>query len=187
MAGAKKSRPNPGMSDAAVAAKTGKTWAEWVRTLDAAGAERMTHQEIAGYLKSKLGVQSWWSQMVTVGYERLKRRRTTGETPTGYSVSASRTYGVPVARLYFVWNRAGERRRWLSGDKLQVSKATAPKSIRAAWGKGASRVAIMFYPKGTKKSSVAVEQSKLPNAKEAARMKAYWAKQLDALEKHLQN
>jgi len=46
-------------------------------------------------------------------------------------------------------------------------------------------VAVIFYAKGAKKSSVAVDQSKLASAKEAANMKAYWGKQLDALVKHL--
>ena len=123
--------------------------------------------------------------MVTVGYERLKGRREKGETSTGYSVSANRTIAVPVARLFAAWNNAGERRRWLRGDKLEISTATAPKSVRAAWGGGRSRVAVMFYAKGAKKSAVAVDHSKLGSAKEAAKMKAYWAKQLDALEKHL--
>jgi len=92
---------------------------------------------------------------------------------------------IAVARLFAAWNNPAERDRWLRGDSLEVSKATPPKSIRAAWGSGPSRVAIMFYPKGAKKSSVAVDQSKLANAKDAAKMKAYWAKQLNALEKHL--
>ena len=176
---------NPGMSDGAVAAKTGKNWAKWVQTLDAAGAAKMTHKEIARHLSNKFGVPSWWTQMVTVGYERLRGRREKGETATGYSVSASRTFAVSVTRLFAAWNNAGERRRWLRGDKLAVRTATAPRSIRAAWGKGPSRVAIMFYPKGAKKSSVAVDQSKLGSAKEAAKMKAYWGKQLDGLEKYL--
>jgi hypothetical protein len=185
MPGAKKPSVNPGMSDAAVAAKTGKTWAEWVRALNAAGAARMTHREIAQHLGKKLGVRSWWSQMVTVGYERLTGRREKGQTTGGYSVSASRRMGVSVERLFAAWQNAGERRRWLRGDKLEVSKATRPKSVRGAWGGGRSRVAIGFYPKGAKKSAVALEHSKLGSAGGAARMKTYWGKQLDALEGHL--
>jgi len=91
---------------------------------------------------------------------------------------------VPVARLFAAWNNPKERRSWLRGDRLEISTATAPKSLRAAWG--ASRVAVMFYSKGAKKSSVAVDHRKLTNAKDAARMKAYWAKQLDGLQKHLE-
>jgi len=176
-------RPNPGMSDRAVAAKTGRTWAQWVRTLNSAGAAKMTHRDIAGYLHSKLHVPGWWAQMVTVGYERLTGRREKGETPAGYSVSASRTVSVAPSRLFAAWNTPAQRRRWLRGDKLEISTATAPKSIRAAWG--SSRVAIMFYPKGPARTAVAVDHMKLSGAREAARMKAYWSRQLDALEQHL--
>ena len=36
-----------GMTDAAVAAKTGRTWRQWVDALDADGAASMTHRDIA--------------------------------------------------------------------------------------------------------------------------------------------
>jgi hypothetical protein len=39
--------------------------------------------------------------------------------------------------------------------------------------------------RGAKKSAVAVDHSKLGSANEAAKMKAYWGKQLDALQKYL--
>jgi hypothetical protein len=34
------------MSDASVNKRTGRTWAQWVRTLDAAGASKKTHRRI---------------------------------------------------------------------------------------------------------------------------------------------
>ena len=75
------------------------------------------------------------------------------------------------------------RRRELGGIESKEFRVERGKG--AAWGSGPSRVAVMFYAKGATKSSVAVDQSKLASAKEAARMKAYWGKQLDALGKHL--
>jgi hypothetical protein len=59
----------PRMSDEAVKAKTGKNWKEWFAILDKAGADKMNHQEIVKYLKTKQGVGPWWQQMVTVTYE----------------------------------------------------------------------------------------------------------------------
>ena len=50
------------MSDAAVQAKTGKTWKEWFAILDRAGARKMAHKEIAAYLYRELQVPAWWSQ-----------------------------------------------------------------------------------------------------------------------------
>ena len=60
-----------GMTDAVVKKQTGRTWAEWVRTLDEARAMEMPHREIARFVSS-LGTPSWWTQMVTVGYERIR-------------------------------------------------------------------------------------------------------------------
>ena len=48
------------MSDAAVAAKTGHTWPEWFATLDAAGATKMTHQQIVAHLGKNHGIGPWW-------------------------------------------------------------------------------------------------------------------------------
>jgi len=42
-------------------------------------------------------------------------------------------------------------------------------------------VEVGFYPKGARKSQVAVQHNKLPDAKAAARMKTYWAGALDRL------
>src|SRR5688572_6082563 len=60
-----------GMSDEAVKKATGRDWAAWVKTLDAAQAHEKPHREIAAYVSS-LGTPDWWSQGVTVGYERIR-------------------------------------------------------------------------------------------------------------------
>ena len=65
----------PGMSDAAVKAKTGKDWAGWFGALDKAGAANLNHPQIARLLHEKHGVAGWWSQMVTVEYELARGLR----------------------------------------------------------------------------------------------------------------
>ena len=47
-----------GMSDAAVAAKTGRSWLEWVRLLDADNAAALPHREIAALVHEKHDVGS---------------------------------------------------------------------------------------------------------------------------------
>ena len=65
-----KARAIPRMSDAAVKAKTGKTWSEWFVVLDKAGAKKMDHKEIVAYVSERYEVESWWWQMVAVTYEQ---------------------------------------------------------------------------------------------------------------------
>ena len=170
-----------GMSDEKVKAKTGCTWERWVYALDRRGAGQMSHGQIATLVNEKYKVDGWWSQMVTVGYERIKGLRARGQRLDGtYEASKSRTFNVPLKALYDAWADASLRRRWLDGESVKVRTATAPKTMRLGWTDG-SIVAVGFVPKGKGKSSVALAHTKLPDRATADRLKQYWSDRLDAL------
>src|SRR3989441_10267636 len=136
-----------GMSDAAVKAKTGCTWERWVTALDYHGADAWSHRAIAEFIHEKYKVPGWWTQMVTVGYERIKGLRARGQRRDGtYEATKSRTYNVPVTKLFDAWSDANLRKRWLDGAAVKVRTATAPKSIRLGWGDG-TIVAVGFVSK----------------------------------------
>src|SRR5438445_4964172 len=102
-----------GMSDASVKKATGRTWTEWVKMLDQARASEKPHRKIAEYVSS-LGTPDWWSQMVTVGYERIRGLRDRGQRRGGgYEATKSRTYNVPIEKLFDAFAIARTRRRWL--------------------------------------------------------------------------
>lgn len=170
-----------GMRSAAVARATGRGWSEWFAILDRAGADRMSHKEIATYLHDRRAVPDWWSQMVTVGYEQARGRRAKHQKPDGYSVSASKTVAAPLDRLFAAWTEAGQRARWLADPAFTVRRATPGKSMRITWVDGRTHVDANFYARGAGRSQVAVEHSKLVSAAAAARMKAYWATALGKL------
>jgi hypothetical protein len=170
-----------GMKDDAVAAKTGRGWQEWVRTLDAEGAAAMPHREIAALVQRKYGVGDWWSQGVTVGYERIKGLRDRGQRRNGtYEANKSRTYDVPVTRLFDLWADDRMRRRWLGTIKASVRTATSPKSMRLQWPDG-TLVVVGFWAKGQGKSAVALTHTKLTNRSASDDVKKYWSDRLDAL------
>jgi hypothetical protein len=170
-----------GMSDVKVKAKTGCTWDRWVHTLDRLGAEQMLHREIVALVSGKYKIGSWWSQTVTVGYERIKGLRARGQRRDGtYEATKSRTFNVPVAVLFDAWANASVRRRWLNGLSVKVRTATAPKSMRLDWV-GPSIIAVGFAARGKSRSWVAVQHAKLPNRKTADDLKQYWSDRLDAL------
>ena len=77
----KKKKKAAGVSDEAVHAKTGKTWKEWYRILDAAKAKKMAHKEIAAYLAKEHIKSGWWSQMVAVAYEQARGLREKHQQP----------------------------------------------------------------------------------------------------------
>jgi hypothetical protein len=174
------------ISDAAAQAKTGKTWEQWFALLDRAGAGKMTHQEIAVYLHDQAGCPNWWSQMVTVGYERARGRREKNQTPGGFTVGVSRTIAVPIEQLFNAWNDPAARGHWLPRAKLTIRTAIANKSMRITWGKGPTGLEVLFYKKDVGKSQVTLTHLKLEDADEVERKRAYWKKALDRLQLYLQ-
>jgi hypothetical protein len=52
-------------------------------------------------VREKYKIPGWWSQTVAVGYERIKGLRAIGQRMDGsFEASKSRTFAVPLARLY---------------------------------------------------------------------------------------
>ena len=81
-----------GVGDDAVVSATGKTRDEWFALLDAAGAAGWKHQAIATWLARDQGVDPWWAQGVTVGYEQARGIRLPGQRQDGtFEVSVTRT------------------------------------------------------------------------------------------------
>jgi hypothetical protein len=173
-----------GMSDAPVRRNTGRGWAEWVETLDAIQAAGKPHREIAEYVAS-LGTPDWWSQTVTVGYERIRGLREKGQRREGsYEANKSRTFAVDVATLFDAFANTRIRNRWLTGVKVQVRTAHKPRAIRMGFDDG-TLVIVGFYPRGEGKSQVAVQHTKLASKADAEKMKAFWSERFDALSERL--
>jgi uncharacterized protein YndB with AHSA1/START domain len=175
-----------GVSDAAVLKSTGKSWAQWLKQLDAAGAKKLTHPEIAAYLKKKCGLSGWWSQMVTVGYEQARGRREPYQRTSGYAANVSRTISAPLSALYDAWEDEKSRRAWLGKENFTIRKATPRKSLRITWSDRATNLEVNFLAKGAKKSQVAVEHSKLENLKAVEQSKSYWSQALGRLKNQLE-
>jgi hypothetical protein len=170
-----------GMSDEKLKEKTGCTWERWVYALDRRGAAGMAHRDIAALVNEKYKVGGWWSQLVTVGYERIKGLRARGQRRDGtYEANKSRTFDVPVTTLFEAWADAGVRKEWLRDASVKVRTATAPKSMRLDWD-DRTIIAVGFAAKGKSKSLVAVQHTKLPDRQTAERLKQYWSDRLDAL------
>jgi hypothetical protein len=170
-----------GMSDAAIKKGTGCTWDKWVKSLDHNGAQNMSHAEIAELARKKYKAPPWWGQMVAVGYERIRGLRVRGQQRDGsYQASKSRTFNVPVDVLFDAWTDAATRKKWLNVAGVKVRTATKPKSMRIDFP-GAGILSLNFAAKGATKSSVAIEQPKLPSKESVVVMKAEWSERFDRL------
>lgn len=174
-----------GISSESVQAKTGKTWPEWVKALDAAGCQKMTHKEIVAIVNGQFGVGPWWGQMVTVGYEQAKGLRDKHQKTDGYAVSASKTFNVSADKAFKAFQNARTRQKWLP-EPITIRKATPAKSLRITWGEGPSSISVGLYPKGDAKCQVALQHEKLGSAKDVAKYKKFWAEKMLALQSVLE-
>ena len=176
----------PPVADERVVEATGRGWHAWFRVLDEWGAPTRSHTEIARYLRETHGVPGWYSQSITVGYERARGLRAPGEKADGFAVTATRTVGVPVERLFEAFDDETMRESWLPGADLRVRTATAPKSARYDWEDGSTRVIVGFEPAGDAKSRVALSHERLPDAETADGMKSWWRERLTTLKAQLE-
>jgi hypothetical protein len=84
--------------DAKVRAATGKTWSQWFRHLDSWGARKQGHSPTAKHLATVYGLTAWWSQVVTIRYEKERgywRPHGTSTSKARAHVERPRVKGTP--------------------------------------------------------------------------------------------
>jgi uncharacterized protein YndB with AHSA1/START domain len=195
------------MSDEAVAAKTGKNWPEWFRLLDAWGAGSKGHKATAIHLAEEHGLSAWWSQTVTVEYERARGLRDVHETPSGYEVSVSRVIAAPVADAWRAWTTEDGWNGWFTSRARidlkvggQYSNAdedtgtfltVAPNErLRFSWDQAqhtaGSQVEVRFYEKERSKCQVVLQHSRLAKREQRDNLKEGWSWAMDSLRSYLE-
>jgi hypothetical protein len=174
--------------DASIRERTGRGWEEWFDLLDAWGAADRTHREIAIWVAEQLTIEplGWNAQAITGSYERARGGRAVGQMPDGFRITASKTVGVPVERVYAAFLDADIRREWLPDADLRERTSTEPKSARFDWNGGPSRLHVTFEAKDPRKSTATLNHERLADAGERDRMKAYWKDRLAALKQKLE-
>ena len=120
------------VADESMVNATGRTHAEWFALLDAWGATGHTHTEIARWLGEEQGVASWWTQNVTVAYERARGMRARHQMADGFSVSVTRTVDVGTERALAAFTDPALRARWLPDAPLtqRPTKAALTRAVR---------------------------------------------------------
>ena len=169
-----------GMADSVIKEKTGCTWESWVWHLDKVKAFDWPHTEIAKYVHEKYKVPSWWTQAVTVGYERIKGLRAIGQRRSGsWEASKSKTINAAASSVFKSFKQPKLRSAWL--DAKPALRTSVPnKTVRMTWEDGSS-VEVYIVTKAKSKTQVAVQHTKLPNREAVDRMKWFWGENLDRL------
>lgn len=179
-----------GVSLSSIQKATDRGWTDWVELLDAAGAETLTHRDIAKLAGEQDGVSPWWAQQVTVGYERIKGLRDVGQRRGGgYDANKSKTLPVTLSRLYSAFARKAQRERWLEDFEWRLRTSTKDRSIRLD-GDDGQKVQLYFTEKpagrdGRPRATVQVQHGGLPSRETVESTKAEWGNRLDALAAYL--
>ncbi len=130
-----------GMAADNVLAATGRTPDDWYARIDEIDGRTIGHAAIAVWIVEQ-GVEPWWAQGVTIGYEQARGLRIPGQRSDGsFAVSASRQVPgeretvldgvVPVCTTAFGFAPTSERRggkrpsaRWTFPDRESVLLTT---------------------------------------------------------------
>lgn len=171
----------PSMPDLAVIAKTGKSWAEWFRILDRAGAIRLDHGSIVKLLAARHDIGPWWRRMVAVEYERSRGLRIRNRAAIGHSISISRTIRTGAGALYEAASELRQRRKWFPKGTLKISGRMENRSLRGSWN-GEGRLEITFYERPEGRAQVVVEVNRLAHAQDVERERSDWRRALMRLD-----
>ena len=177
------------VSEAALVKATGHGWDHWLGLLDAWGAESHSHTEIARYAHEELGVPNWWSQGVTVGFERARGLRGLYERMGGggFSVNASFTVNAPIERVSSAFLDESERSRWLPAGSIRLRSPRPNKGGTFDFVEPSSRVMAWFTSKGPAKTQAGVEHSRLPDAESVESVRAFWRERFAELKERLES
>lgn len=176
-----------GADDAQLRAKTGHSWDEWVELIDAGPGRGAGHTAIATWVRENRGVDAWWAQGVTVGYERLTGLRLPGQMPDGtFTVSRSRTLAADGAATRALLLDDIRRAALLPGLTSTLRSSAEAKQLRfdlcdAADGAQAGVVGFTLDPAKTGVKLV-VTHEKLTSAAAGDVFKRFWGDWLAALE-----
>jgi len=174
---------DPGMTEAAITAGSGAGWDHWFRLLDGWGASERSHTEIARFVRDEQGVNGWWAQAVTVGYERARGLRAMHQTTRGFEVSVSKTVAARPAAAWDAFLEPGQRRRWLEAGALgrRRTAGSIGRSTSFAGPGDGTRVAVAIDPRGDDRVTVTVTHEGLADAEDVATRRAAWRERLDHL------
>ena len=174
---------DPGMTEESIAKGTGAGWDDWFRTLDAWGAAGHSHTDIARYLRDDRGIDGWWAQAVTVGYERARGLRAKHQTTRGIEVSVSKTIGAPPKVVWDAFLQPRLRERWLESGKLGARRKTGAVGTSATFDvpSDGTRVTVAVNPRDDGRATVTVVHTGLADAADVGRRRADWKQRLERL------
>ncbi len=188
------------VSDESARQKTGHGLDHWFAVLDAFGGATKGHTAAAAHLYNDHGVPGWYSQGITVAYERARGLRDMHQSCVGdFQVSVSKTVPATVAEVVEAFKSGKRRAVWLQGADDGLVRAldaafTGPKPrevktkgsdyawFRFPWDSTKVEIRVTGKPKG---ASIAMDSTKLAGAEQVEERRAQCRVALEGLKRHL--
>jgi hypothetical protein len=176
----------PEVDDLAIKRATGRDWEEWCDLIDAWPGNARGHPAIAAHIAETYGVDGWWGQGVTVGYERITGRRVVNQMADGtFSAGKTRTVSVDLGELRAAIVDDADRTALFPGLDTQLRSRPASTALRvgvAIDGHAVGSALFSFTPKDDGRVMVNVSHDGLPDAAAVGQWKQYWADWLVAID-----
>ena len=197
-----KPAPMPSMTRGAVSSakvleRTGRPLEHWFAVLDSFGAKQQGHTLAARHLAQAHGVDGWYTQAITVAYERHHGLRALNQRADGdYEVSVSRVVSATPAAVAAAFNDTSLRRRWLAGQDRTIGaglrEERRPMAVvkdgaaaRLRFKTGANTVQITVDAKPNRRASVVATAIKLARSEDLEEQRAVWRSALESLKASL--
>ncbi len=172
---------DPEMSDDAIKSGTGKSWDEWCDLIDDFAGRDDGHKAIADHVRDHHGVDAWWAQGVTVGYERITGLRLPHQMADGtFTANKSRTVTIDSDQLRGLLLDDDHRAHLFPDVPTVVKSKPTAKAIRIAIGPGIAT--IRLEDRGGDRTKVTIGHEQLPALDDVAEWKFYWAEWLEAID-----
>ncbi|MEM9037065.1 MAG: hypothetical protein AAGD18_20905 [Actinomycetota bacterium] len=171
---------DPDVDDASVANATGRAWDEWCDLIEASRVADAGHTAIAKWVGEEHGLNGWWSQQVTGGYERITGIRVPGQMADGtFQVGRSKTMPGDPDELRAMLLDDVDRDDLFGGHPTELRSRPTSKAVRISMGEGVALIGITSKADG--RMTVAVTHERLPDAPAVEQWRAWWSAWLEAL------
>ena len=185
------------VSEAKSIEKTGHGLEHWFAVLDRFGAVEKGHTAAARHLYADHQVPGWYSQGITVAYERARGVRVPNQRCDGeYEVSVSKVLTADADKVIRAFTDARLRKRWIAGVDAELAAALTT-AITSKTSKGFvvrpdglarfrykwDDTTVQFYlePRPNGKVSLVVQHTKLANSSAVDARRAQWKVAFKAL------
>ena len=170
----------PEVPDDSVFETTGRGWNDWCDLIDASPQAAEGHRAVARMLADEYDLDGWWSQAVTIGWERITGRRVPGQLGDGsFGANKSKTMrGDPDALRSVLLDDDARADLFLGLATTLRSKPTT-KVLRLAMEVGVALISL--DDRGDGRMRVAVQHTGLPDLAARDNWAALWTAWLDDL------